>query len=374
MKKNAKETNAWKKILTLSFSMVLALLLAELGLRIIRPSSPFSPRLALRPYQRIEMVVSLPGISTHGLQSTNKWGLRGDAPPADWDEWITFIAVGGSTTHCFYLDDSRTWTALLQDSLRCHEERTWVGNGGIDGHSSRGHLLFMQDVVEKLRPDALLFLVGINDLARALVNDKGRRHVHAERVNNNWKDLLFNYSHLAQIAYVFKQIWLEDAKVMPRSRHDSYTPVPLDSTAVLPASRLDSLLARGLEEYTANLQQLIHLGKSFGVKMVFMTQPMLFGSDPRWDNIKGEFFWFTPEGEISAADYWRGLDLYNSKMIEVCSENNIPCLDLARGFPHDEKYFYDAVHFTEAGAALVAQKIAEFLLEQDVLQTLSSPR
>ncbi len=95
------------------------------------PPTIFNPRFGLRPFARVELEVNLPGVTPGGVLTTNAWGMRGEEPPEDWDEWLTIITVGGSTTANFYLDDSLTWSRIIQDRLREVHPQTWVGNCGI---------------------------------------------------------------------------------------------------------------------------------------------------------------------------------------------------------------------------------------------------
>ncbi len=106
------------------------------------------------------MRVELPGITPGGIMSTNMWGFRGEDPPENWEEYITIVAVGGSTTANYYLDDSLTWSHVLQEELRREDPLVWVGNAGIPRHSSDTHLLFAREVLSEIQPDIALFLVG----------------------------------------------------------------------------------------------------------------------------------------------------------------------------------------------------------------------
>src|SRR5436305_1824700 len=96
-------------------SLTLSLGVLELFLRLISPPSLFSPLVPLRPHNRVELeVTGLPGVSLRGLNTTNRWGMRGDEPPTDWQNHYTIVTIGGSTTQCFFLDDHKTWPYLLQ--------------------------------------------------------------------------------------------------------------------------------------------------------------------------------------------------------------------------------------------------------------------
>ena len=83
--------------------------------------------------------------------------------PAVDSGWLKQIAREGSTTACTFLSDTRTWPFLLGKKLESGHQKTWLNNAGIDGQSSFGHILMLRDHVLPLKPDYVLFLMGIND-------------------------------------------------------------------------------------------------------------------------------------------------------------------------------------------------------------------
>ena len=96
---------------------------------------------------------------------TNSLGFRGEEPPADLANRLSILAIGGSTTGCFMLNDGETWTDQLGEQLSRDLPTLWINNAGIDGQSTFGHLVLLQDYVVKIRPKIGIFLVGINDVA-----------------------------------------------------------------------------------------------------------------------------------------------------------------------------------------------------------------
>lgn len=61
------------------------------------------------------------------------------------------------------------------------------------------------------------------------------------------------------------------------------------------------------------------------------------------------------------------LDTVNRDVIETCGEEGVLCYDLASVVSHDPAMFYDEAHFSEAGAALVADSVSAFLLRSGVI-------
>ena len=93
-------------------------------------------------------------------------GFRGDEPPANFDSALRIITIRGSTTESLYIADGKTWSDVLSDGLKSTFEDAWLNNAGLDGHSTFGHLVFMEDHVKDIRPDLAVFLVGANDRNR----------------------------------------------------------------------------------------------------------------------------------------------------------------------------------------------------------------
>lgn len=354
------------RLLVAAIALPGAALLLELGLRAASPPPLFHGWLPAYPHQREERrEIALRGVSPVSVRTTNRWGLRGDAPPpdAEWEAWTTVLAVGGSTTQCYYLDDARTWPRLLQERLRrAHGERVWVGNAGFDGHSTRGHLLVMEHVVRALRPDAVLVLVGANDLAVSLSDEHRAQRYDEQNYLSRFRTV--------QLATLWKQVLFDDAVVVRGAGHGGFQPVPLAPGDAWepPADPRQAL--PGLPEYRANLERLVAIAREVGTRLLFLTQPTLFEDTPRWRALEGPAYWLgRQQRRLSGATYRRLLDVYNAELEAVCREQGVPCFDLAARLPRDEEHFYDLLHFTERGAERVAIEVTG-----PAAELLASPR
>ncbi len=54
---------------------------------------------------------------------------------------------------------------------------------------------------------------------------------------------------------------------------------------------------------------------------------------------------------------------FNQRLLQVCQERDVECIDLAAAINGVEAYFYDDVHFNEAGSQAVADVISNALKE-----------
>jgi lysophospholipase L1-like esterase len=115
-----------------------------------------------------------------------------------------------------------------------------------------------------------------------------------------------------------------------------------------------------LKYYRARLEQLVRVSRAHSIEPVLITQPTLYG--PGIDPVTG-----VDLGRIKLGDNLNGglmyavMDLYNATMRQVGAENSVLVIDLAREMPRNSAYYYDYLHYTEAGAAKVAEIIYEDL-------------
>jgi lysophospholipase L1-like esterase len=320
----------------------------------------------LRPHYKQEFhLTRFEGISLRPRYSTNVWGLRGDEPPADWERSRTIIAVGGSTTECRMLDDSKTWPFLLQQRLRSTDPAVWVGNGGISGQTSRGHAIFVDEVVRKLRPDMVVILVGANDLWAAMRDERRQHGSRSDQPVDNLFYRAFARSRLLQLLYTWKQVLVDKVEVQSFDGKDRMHFAPFTETR--PFEEELKELAPDIQQYGQRIERLITLTKSLGTKSVFLTQPLLFEDTPYWRGRNGVPTWIRGvRRQISAATHWRLLDRYNRALLAACDKAGVPCFDLAAAIPHDPMYFYDSAHLNERGAELVAEKVSQFLVSHQL--------
>lgn len=359
------------------------LVLAEIALRLIFPQ----PRgyFLLPPNSRNEMripasmLVDMPSVARHSI---NAQGVRGD--PLGPEQEYRILAIGGSTTACGALDGRQTWVARLQDILneRSPQRHVWVGNLGKDGLNTRHHLVAMSRFLpEHPKVDTVLLLVGINDLLGHLAADSQYRPLSVEQIENDSNVLARTFAIMPRGAVSkpwFKRLALWRLVARLRSELRVMTgPSPEESLAQARAQRRNARvlrsklpdLAPALREYEQNLQTLIVRGRERGVRIIFLTQPVLWkpeGTTP--DETQTLMFGLVGPELRRATEYYavpalaEGMARYNEVLRRVCRENNIECIDLAAKLKPDLSVFYDDCHFNISGARQVAQVVADHIL------------
>jgi hypothetical protein len=62
---------------------------------------------------------------------------------------------------------------------------------------------------------------------------------------------------------------------------------------------------------------------------------------------------------VSGKQYFQKLEMYNQTPSDLFKEQNIKCIDLGKLLPKDSKYFFNDMHFSDAGCVKVSEIIAE---------------
>jgi hypothetical protein len=102
--------------------------------------------------------------------------------------------------------------------------------------------------------------------------------------------------------------------------------------------------------------------KRLRVRTIFLTQPLLFDSSNTWNSVVGwDYSVNGKKGKLSAATYAKLLGIFNEELIVSCHADSVEVFDLAAEIPHSSEVFYDAMHFNEKGANIVAEKISSYL-------------
>lgn len=324
-----------------------------------------------------------PGVEGESRFTTDAYGIRGE-PYDEVDEGTyRILAIGGSTTETLYLDDTETWTHQIQQLAKEDNRAVWVGNVGRSAHTSLDHYLVLKEFVPYLDFDMVVIMVGINDMnfvtafpeldmnLIAIPDDLSKltekETGYFEQSNfrtSEWRSGLlisldlfsYNFQSMLEQQINKDRIEVEDAvgKVYDERREVRQSVSQIVNT--LP-DRFDD----GLSMYRANLIALITEAQQQGIPLVLVTQSYV------WSDTMPEFFdWYvwegviiangsTPVGRYSLGTLADGMEQYNQVMLEVCEEYDVPCIDVTSHLNGNTDYFYDGVHFNEAGARRVAE-------------------
>jgi lysophospholipase L1-like esterase len=293
------------------------------------------------------------------VHTKNAIGFRGPDPPRDFEERLTLLTIGGSTTESLFLSDGHTWTDAMARALAPQFARLWVNNAGLDGHTTFGHLVLLRTYVLRLQPKVAIFLIGANDVALQSANtfDAGlqlpqsrlRRVVNAAAAHSEVVSLGLNLVRASRA----RQRGLGHSEVdLTTAKHLVLTPEVIGETV---ASARASHPA-----FAERVQQLAAETRAHGVLPVFVTQPALFGEGR--DPATGvELSTVQVNGRGNGRLEWRLLEDVNDVTRRIASEQQVLLIDLARELAKDSRFFYDFLHFTNEGSERVGEIVARAL-------------
>ena len=294
------------------------------------------------------------------IHTKNALGFRGPNPPRDFASRLTIVTIGGSTTECVNLSDGRTWTDELARQLDRAVPGTWVNNAGIDGQSTFGHVVLLRSVVIQLRPKVAIFLIGANDVGLEHSNTFDLGTMPAGGRLRAIRNAVVDRSEVANLVLNLARA------ARARERGFGHSEVDVRKTADLALD--DDYIARTIEQhrtyleaYAVRLKDIASLTKSAGIEPVWLTQPALFGEGKDADT-GVDLARLKVNGRGNGLLEWRLLELHNDVTRRVALEEGVLLIDLARELPKDSRFFYDFLHFSNAGAERVGQIVATHLV------------
>jgi hypothetical protein len=376
-------------------SLLLSALAAEWLLPILVPEPPAG--LPWPPMvRRMKAADTMPGIHGDITFTVNRQGLRGPEVPAG-RRAINLLCVGGSTTECLYVTDTKSWPWRLQDRLA---ERlgtsVFVGNSGRSGLFSLHHAYLIDHYEPVSQFDWVIVLCGINDLGAFLHGVYEQRAAqipmetlfHRATTDEERESLApwYRKSHLIQTARTVLRRWRADTPRLsgeavfrdPKSEARDLMRVYQDPQGLFyeelrrqrrhlleshPGREPPDGLDKALERYDRDLRAIIGATRRRGVRLLLLTQPTLWkaGLPPKLDRL----LWQQAPGVAYRPEVLETLmNRYNDVMLRVAAEEGVPCLDLARLLPKDGSVFYDDCHFNISGCRRIASLLCDFFERQ----------
>ena len=388
------KSSTGKRLTIVLVATALALLLGELAARAAFPppsgyhTYPPGLRKVFSPTPGV-----MPGVSGDAQFEVNSLGLRGDEPPPG-SPWRV-LAVGGSTTECAYLDQPKTWPELLEARLTAAGgPEVWIANAGRSGFTSRRHVVQLRHLLPQApRWDAIVLLVGVNDLAKRL------------EYGDDAPDPRELSSETVPVTRAFTEVPADASGALPfhkrlglwrmaQALKSKLAPSGLEQDSVgkkyvkwrLLRYRASALretlpdLDEALAAYARNLEQCIELARAHDVRLILVNQPSMWRAELPEELLR--LLWLGGVGDYqhdAGCEYYtvealaEGMARYNEVLRRIAVQHQIEFVDIASALPRDATSFYDDVHFNEGGAERVAETLAEHLLAHPPFSSALEP-
>lgn len=281
-------------------------------------------------------------------------------PPVDYAKKSgpRIVAIGGSTTEDIVLDDRATWTHRLQQALATEFAGLQVVNTGVSGLRAANHAASLRMAAE-VQPDLVLVLLGGNDWNKHIKD-------HFEPGRDRWQPLPFRSTALGRVldglviaplrGQPSSQSWANRTLRIERPEDLNGGRKMFGDRAPLHRFNPDAVTPG----YAADLDTLGALCKELKLRCMFLTQPQAYGPPAPAAALMARF-WMTPP----YADYGLEIEsmvrvarLYNAHLSAFAARGGHALCDVAAGMPPEQTLFYDDMHFTDQGAARMAELVA----------------
>ncbi len=353
-------------LIAAGLGLVLCVSLTEIVLRVHNPIAlPVrGQRIILAAHTTQTETSPLPGsdkLESAVVLQTNALGLRGEAPPAPGDTRTRIITVGGSTTLNRFVSHEKSWPGRLADQLAAHVPDVWLNNAGLDGNTTFGHRLLLEQHLLALRPDYVLFLIGVNDVFLDTASG------YDGMTRSALRDMVIEKSELLSTIQVIRRAMKAQAKGLENKPLDLAT-APRRPHSAEQLARMHADLDPLVTAFGQRVRALVAACREHGIEPVLVTQPALWGDviDPTLGIALGDIdspFDATYPGD--AAMRWAALERYNAVTRQVGAELAVFTVDVARLLPKDSSLYFDWIHFSLAGnaqlAALIGGELGPFM-------------
>jgi hypothetical protein len=341
----------------------------EIGLHIYNPF-PFTQKndnvILPRNRKMVFKNKNIPVIEDKTIHTKNSLGFRGPEMPVNFKSLNSFVAVGGSTTECFYLSDSNCWTSILSKDLERSDSTVWINNAGYQGHSTYGHFILINEYIKSIKPKHVLLLVGYNEVNRNDIQNN-ESVLKSSKKNTMWGWLKRN-SEIINIGLNIKRHLLADRL----SVTDGYVNLASRKNDILVLSKhqIDSTCSAQtplLNAFKRRLYRIVDTCLANNIDPIVITQPILFGKG--LDDITGvNLENYRIRSSYNGLLIWKLLELYNDITRKIAIERHLKLIDLAREMPKSSLYFYDICHFSNQGARKVSEILSSHLVPDSLLK------
>lgn len=306
--------------------------------------------------------------------SFNSLGAR--SPEISNKQIHKIVAIGGSTTACFALNQEMTWTTLVNNKLGSDY---WIGNFGRLGNDSNHHVHHVDNLLKNKDlqdAEAVLFLIGVNDFGRFLGDQSGYLHKSEYELKlSGFASMPDSELPFHRRLTLFKLLRKVKQNFNSLKNDFSYGEVQHElrlkrQAQAMVYEKVLPDLTEGLEHYRKNVERLISKVRAQGKLPIFLTQPTMWQADlskeyerlllmgSGFNKTNSEIPIYYATGALAA-----GIESFNELLIKICEEENVLYFDLANAIPKTSEAFYDDCHFNQKGAQIVADKLYGFLRE-----------
>ena len=308
-----------------------------------------------------------PGVNGPSHFTTSSLGYRGP-PLGNASQEYRILTIGGSTTECLYLDDSKTWADALMHSLNISRDgrRVVVMNVGRSGYSTDENALQAKYLIPQFKPDMVIMLSGANDLIMRLLEgdswtpytDDFSKAFYATPAYSIKSTFTYHVLFSLYVSFILKEKPQDSTgEIFTEKRAVRKTLTEMNETPPLDAS---------LKNYVMNVERIMNETRPRNITLVLITQPTSI--HPNLSPGEDSLLWFSCVSQqacYSPDAFSRMLNRYNSALLAACEgKQDTVCVDAAADMTGNSFYFYDDLHFNEQGARRLSNILSAAIRER----------
>lgn len=314
------------------------------------------------------------------VYSTNRGGFRGKEWNNDLQKTIRIFFTGGSAAWGYGASSNDTTIeSYLEKDLQEELEKIRPGlrvqiiNAAEIGYVSTQELLLWREFV-KQKPDLIIHYNGFNDLYTGLLNRKaGWNHPFI-------LEEIFTKNRVTAIARIaingVKEYFQTNWVIIDKLLEDSYLyrslKFRLGLYSIRPITREYTNLNEIRNVYLQNIKVISDLSQKEKVPTLIILQPtLLIGNKPKSKEEEALMVNFLQLFPKADEYYKKGYDLFR-KTLEDLEIDQLIFFDNGTGYfdgVQDNLYFHP-VHYSDAGNAIVAQKILAVMKRTNLLSQI----
>jgi len=298
----------------------------------------------------------------------NRLGFRGpEISLTKEKERVRIVCLGTSETFGLYEGPGEDWVSQLLKILG-ENRRLEVVNASVVGLPLKKYRRYIEKYVLRLDPDVVILYINPFDYGVGTENFAKRQRGQGEVAKSNkggWKnglaDIFSRVRILAKIKQAVKRIMPENILKWYQHRDLRKQIGVLEHNRLNGAKALDVIPPENLRSFRRDLEELIRFLLDQNIKIILSSYPVLISPEnlDRYPEIfldhRRFYIELSLQGIIDASQK------FNEAIKAVAGEHKIDLVDNNAMIPKNTQYFADNVHYTDAGARLVALNVADYI-------------
>ena len=317
---------------------------------------------------------NIPGLKKVVSYKRNEFGLRSLSmtkyeKPQD---VIRIFCTGGSTTQQLPQQTEDTWCGLLEIKLNeryngsgFRIETASYGGGGL---RAIDNAKYIQEYIDRIDPDIVVTLLGINDLALNGGPDYVYRSPAGEldKITWNIKNNLRKYSQLRRRWHELRLLYAIKTGRTIVKFNDKLPSLTKKYRSLKYQESIDRN-PDPIHEFSDVVSWTAEYLTDKGIALILLGQPVLWDKEMIQEDRNA--LWFpiaTPKGPVRTSGAWLVTEMgkYNNVQKQVAfKRNNVYYVDLDAVIPKDLKHFFDDCHFTDLGSLAVLENTLPTIIE-----------